>query len=132
MVGENNAERESQDLQRVQKTDRIEPDTNSYREARPDGREVQSKSIRTGREDSQGADSINQPRRTIAGGILRQLIEENDDQLAYHSQQLEKLRNRRQQLGDLFNELVEKESRPLPGFNGNNEAPSPEADKGQN
>ncbi len=117
---------------RIQKTNRVEPDPNSYREAGSDGREVQVESIGAGRENSQGSNSINQPRRTIAGGILRQLIEENDDQLAYHSQQIEKLRHRRQQLDDLFNELIEKEARPFPSSNGNNEAPPQDSAEGQN
>jgi|GEM_PF-3610983 len=131
MAGENNAERESQDLQRVQKTNWVKPDPNSHRKAGSDGGQVQTESIGTGRKNSQGADSVHQPRRTIAGGILRQLIEENNDQLAYHSQQLEKLKHRRRQLDDLFNELTERESQPFPG-SGNNEAPSPEPAKGQN
>ena len=44
-------------------------------------------------------------RRTISGGILRQLIEENGIQLAHYKSEVERLERRQRQLEVLFEEL---------------------------
>jgi len=44
-------------------------------------------------------------RRTISGGILRQLIEENAIQLAHYRSEVERLEKRQRQLEELFDQL---------------------------
>ncbi len=64
--------------------------------------------IRTGGAICQGGDSgepFRTSRRTISGGILRQLIEENGIQLAHYKSEVERLERRQRQLEELFEEL---------------------------
>lgn len=52
-------------------------------------------------------------RRTISGGILRQLIEENGIQLAHYKSEVERLERRQRQLEELFEELRVKTGEDL-------------------
>jgi hypothetical protein len=52
-------------------------------------------------------------RRTISGGILRQLIEENGIQLAHYKSEVERLERRQRQLEVLFEELRAKTGEDL-------------------
>jgi hypothetical protein len=64
--------------------------------------------IRTGGAIRQRGDSgepFRTSRRTISGGILRQLIEENGIQLAHYKSEVERLERRQRQLEALFEEL---------------------------
>lgn len=67
--------------------------------------------IRTGGAICQKGDSgepFRISRRTISGGILRQLIEENGTQLAHYKSEVERLERRQRQLEILFEELRAK------------------------
>lgn len=67
--------------------------------------------IRTGGAICQKGDSgepFRTSRRTISGGILRQLIEENGIQLAHYKSEVERLERRQRQLEALFEELTAK------------------------
>ncbi|GAB4209639.1 MAG: hypothetical protein Fur006_69550 [Coleofasciculaceae cyanobacterium] len=52
--------------------------------------------------------------RTISGGILRQLREEVEIQLAHHKTEIERLEKRKRELDELTDELTQKEARPFP------------------
>lgn len=53
-------------------------------------------------------DPVNSPRRTIAGGILSQLMDEANNQLAYHEAEAERLKARLIQLQELLEVLFIK------------------------
>jgi hypothetical protein len=64
--------------------------------------------IRTGgaiRQKGDSGEPFRTSRRTISGGILRQLIEENGIQLAHYKSEVERLERRQRQLEELFEEL---------------------------
>src|SRR5919199_3606918 len=72
--------------------------------------------IRTGGAIRQRGDSgepFRTSRRTISGGILRQLIEENGIQLAHYKSEVERLERRQRQLEELFEELRVKTGEDL-------------------
>src|SRR5919202_979117 len=72
--------------------------------------------IRTGGAICQKGDSgepFRTSRRTISGGILRQLIEENGIQLAHYKCEVERLERRQRQLEELFEELRVKTGEDL-------------------
>jgi hypothetical protein len=72
--------------------------------------------IRTGGAIRQRGDSgepFRTSRRTISGGILRQLIEENGIQLAHYKSEVERLERRQHQLEVLFEELRAKTGEDL-------------------
>lgn len=72
--------------------------------------------IRTGGAICQKGDSrepFRTSRRTISGGILRQLIEENGIQLAHYKSEVERLERRQRQLEVLFEELRAKTGEDL-------------------
>jgi hypothetical protein len=83
-------------------------DSYKHRGFGQDGTAEENLSLRTGRENRSRSDSDRSPRGTTVGGILRQLIEEADDQLAYHDSQIKKLTQRREQLQQLYEELQQK------------------------
>jgi hypothetical protein len=72
--------------------------------------------VRTGGAICQRGDSgepFRTSRRTISGGILRQLIEENGIQLAHYRSEVERLERRQRQLEVLFEELRVKTGEDL-------------------
>jgi len=72
--------------------------------------------VRTGGAIRQRGDSgepFRTSRRTISGGILRQLIEENGIQLAHYKSEVERLERRQRQLEVLFEELRAKTGEDL-------------------
>ncbi len=72
--------------------------------------------VRTGGAIRQRGDSgepFRTSRRTISGGILRQLIEENSIQLAHYKSEVERLERRQRQLEELFEELRVKTGEDL-------------------
>jgi hypothetical protein len=72
--------------------------------------------IRTGgaiRQRGDSGESFRTSRRTISGGILRQLIEENGIQLAHYKSEVERLERRQRQLEVLFEELRAKTGEDL-------------------
>ena len=79
-------------------------------EVEGDGTRLENQPIRTGGEDCTRHDSARSPRGTASGGILRQLIEEADEQLAYHELQIKKVKQRREQLQQLYEEQQQKAS----------------------
>ena len=72
--------------------------------------------IRTGGAICQRGDSgepFRTSTRTISGGILRQLIEENGIQLAHYKSEVERLERRQRQLEELSEELSAKTGEDL-------------------
>ena len=72
--------------------------------------------IRTGgaiRQKGDSGEPFRTSRRTISGGILRQLIEENGIQLAHYKSEVERLERRQRQLEVLFEELRAKTGEDL-------------------
>ena len=72
--------------------------------------------VRTGGAIRQRGDSgepFRTSRRTISGGILRQLIEENSIQLAHYKSEVERLERRQHQLEVLFEQLRAKTGEDL-------------------
>jgi hypothetical protein len=72
--------------------------------------------IRTGgaiRQKGDSGEPFRTSRRTISGGILRQLIEENGIQLAHYKSEVERLERRQHQLEELFEELRAKSGEDL-------------------
>jgi hypothetical protein len=72
--------------------------------------------IRTGgaiRQKGDSGEPFRTSRRTISGGILRQLIEENGIQLAHYKSEVERLERRQHQLEELFEELRVKTGEDL-------------------
>jgi hypothetical protein len=72
--------------------------------------------IRTGgaiRQKGDSGEPFRTSRRTISGGILRQLIEENGIQLAHYKSEVERLERRQHQLEELFKELRVKTGEDL-------------------
>jgi hypothetical protein len=81
------------------------PDSYKHRGSGQDGTAEENLSLRTGGENRSRSDCDRSPGGTTVGGILRELIDEVDEQSAYHSSQLQKLSDRRRQLEDLYREL---------------------------
>ena len=94
------------------------PDSYKHRGFGQDGTAEENLSLRTGRENRSRSDSDRSPRGTTAGGILRELIDEVDEQSAYHSSQLERLSDRRRHLEQLYQEL---QAQAREGNNGESE-----------
>ena len=80
-------------------------DSYKHRGFGQDGTAEENLSLRTGGENRSRSDCDRSPRGTTVGGILRELIDEVDEQSAYLSSQLKKLSDRRRQLEDLYQEL---------------------------
>jgi len=83
-------------------------DSYKHRGFGQDGAVQENLSVRTGGENRSWSDSGCSPRGTAFGGILRQLIEEADEQLAYHELQIKKVKQRREQLQQLYEEQQQK------------------------
>lgn len=79
-------------------------DSYKHRGFGQDGAAQENLSLRTGGENRSWSDSGCRSRGRSAGGILRQLMEEVDDQLAYHELQIKKLKQKREQLLKLYEE----------------------------
>ncbi len=72
--------------------------------------------VRTGgaiRQKGDSGEPFRTSRRTISGGILPQLIEENGIQLAHYKSEVERLERRQRQLEALFEELRVKTGEDL-------------------
>ena len=98
------AQNEARRIRRKQKRGQLRPDSNKPKGAHQDGRGKEDQPLRTGGENRSRSDSGCRSRGRSAGGILRQLIEEVDNQLAYHELQIKKLKQRREQLLKLHEE----------------------------
>jgi|ERR671932_192400 hypothetical protein len=94
----------------TQKVSKSSNHLNRNEEVEGDGTRLENQPIRTGGEDCTRHDSAHSPRGTASGGILRQLIEEADEQLAYHELQIKKLKQKREQLLKLYEEQQQKAS----------------------
>ena len=98
------AQNEARRIRRKQKRGQLRPDSNKLKGADQDGRGKEDQPFRTGGENRSRSDSGCRSRGRSAGGILRQLMEEVDDQLAYHELQIKKLKQKREQLLKLYEE----------------------------
>jgi hypothetical protein len=99
------AENEARGIWRKQKRGELRLDSNQPEGTHQDGEGKEYQPLRTGGENWSGHNSGCSPRGTTAGGILRELMDEIDEQSAYLSSQLKKLSDRRRQLEDLYREL---------------------------
>ncbi len=100
-----NAQNEARGTRRKQKRRQLRLDPNRLKGSRQDGAGKEDQPLRTGGENRSGSDFDLSSRETTAGGILRELIEEVDEQSAYLSSQLKKLSDRRRHLEQLYQEL---------------------------
>ena len=92
-------------VRRNQERRALLPDSYKHRGFGQDGTTEANLSVRICRENWSWSDFNLSSRGTTAGGILRELIDEIDEQSAYLSSQLKKLSDRRRQLEDLYREL---------------------------
>jgi Zn-finger protein len=99
------AENEARGIWRKQKRGEFRLDSNQPEGTHQDGEGKEYQPFRTGGENWSGSNFHLSPRETTAGGILRELMNEIDEQSAYLSSQLERLSDRRRQLEDLYQEL---------------------------
>ena len=98
------AKNEARGTWRKQRRGKLLSDPNQPEGTHQDGAGKEDQPFRTGGENRSGSDSSCSPRGTASGGILRQLIEEADEQLAYHELQIKKLKQKREQLLKLYEE----------------------------
>ena len=98
------AQNEARGIRRKQKRGQLCLDPNKSKGAHQNGAGKEDQPLRTGGENWSRSDSGYRSRGRSAGGILRQLIEEVDDQLAYHKLQIKKLKQKREQLLKLHSE----------------------------
>ncbi len=99
------AENEARGIWRKQKRGELRLDSNQPEGTHQDGEGKEYQPLRTGGENWARSDFHLSPRETTTGGILRELMDEIDEQSAYLSSQLERLSDRRRQLEDLYREL---------------------------
>ena len=99
------AENEARGIWRKQKRGELCLDSNQPEGTHQDGEGKEYQPLRTGGENWARSDFNLSPRETTAGGILRELMDETDEQSAYHSSQLKKLSDRRRHLEQLYQEL---------------------------
>jgi hypothetical protein len=120
----------SEDEQKARKTKgRPRRQNQRFNEAREEGLGAASdESQAAGDDENSTSDSDSQREdsrfsritgRTISGGILRQLREEVETQLAHHKAEIERLEKRKRELDELADELTQKEARPFPGEDSN-------------
>jgi hypothetical protein len=107
-----NAQNEARGTRRKQKRRQLRLDPNRLKGSRQDGAGKEDQPLRTGGENWSGHNSGCRLGGTTVGGILRELIDEVDEQSAYHSSQasyhnsqLERLSDRRRHLEQLYQEL---------------------------
>jgi Zn-finger protein len=99
------AENEARGIWRKQKRGELCLDSNQPEGTHQDGEGKEYQPLRTGGENWARSDFHLSSRETTAGGILRELMDEIDEQSAYHSSQLQKLSDRRRHLEQLYQEL---------------------------
>src|SRR5690242_11437153 len=98
------AQNEALGTRRKQKRGQLCLDPNQSKGAHQNGAGKEDQPFRTGGENRSWSDSSCRSRGRSAGGILRQLMEEVDNQLAYHELQIKKLKQKREQLLKLYEE----------------------------
>ena|SRR3712207_300960 len=98
------AQNEARGTRRKQKRGQLCLDPNKPKGAHQNGAGKEDQPFRTGGENWARNDSGCRARGTTTGGILRQLIEEVDDQLAYHELQIKKLKQKHEQLLKMYEE----------------------------
>lgn len=99
------AQNEARGIRRKQKRGQLCLDPNKSKGAHQNGAGEEDQPLRTGGENWSRSDSDRSPGGTTIGGILRELMDEVDQQSAYLSSQLKKLSDRRRQLEDFYREL---------------------------
>jgi hypothetical protein len=106
------AENEARGIWRKQKRGELRLDSNQPEGTHQDGEGKEYQPLRTGGENWSGHNSGCSLGGSTVGGILRELIDEVDEQSAYHSSQasyhnsqLERLSDRRRHLEQLYQEL---------------------------
>ncbi|HEY9665897.1 MAG TPA: hypothetical protein V6C91_03785 [Coleofasciculaceae cyanobacterium] len=111
-MAKKNAKSQALRVWRDQKVSNSINHLNRNGEVEGDGTRLENQPIGTGREDCTGHNSGCRLGGTTVGGILRELIDEVDEQSAYHSSQasyhnsqLERLSDRRRHLQQLYQEL---------------------------
>ena len=100
-----NAKSQALRVRRDQKVSNSINHLNRSEEVEGDGTRLENQPIRTGGEDCTRHNSGGRLGGATVGGILRELMDEVDQQSAYHSSQLKKLSDRRRQLEDFYREL---------------------------
>jgi len=100
-----NAKNQALRVRRDQKVSNSINHLNRSEEVEGDGTRLENQPIRTGGEDCTRHNSSGRLGGATVGGILRELMDEVDQQSAYHSSQLKKLSDRRRQLEDFYREL---------------------------
>jgi hypothetical protein len=104
LMTEKDAKSQALRVRRNQEGRALLPDSYKHRGFGQDGAAEENLSVRNGGENRSRSDSGCRSRGRSAGGILRQLMEEVDDQLAYHELQIKKLKQKREQLLKLYEE----------------------------
>lgn len=102
------AKNEARGTWRKQRRGKLLSDPNQPEGTHQDGAGKEDQPLRTGGENRSWSDSGCRSRGRSAGGILRQLMEEVDNQLAYHELQIKKLKQKREQLLKLYEEQQQK------------------------
>ena len=110
-----NAKSQALRVRRAQKVSNSINHLNRSEEVEGDGTRLENQPIRTGGEDCTRHNSGCSLGGSTVGGILRELIDEVDEQSAYHSSQasyhnsqLERLSDRRRHLKRLYQELQDQ------------------------
>ncbi len=103
-MSQKDAQSQALRVRRNQERRALLPDSYKHWGFGQDGTTQENLSVRTCGENRSRSDSGYRSRGRSAGGILRQLIEEVDDQLAYHKLQIKKLKQKREQLLKLHSE----------------------------
>jgi hypothetical protein len=104
-MAKKNAKSQALRVRRDQKVSNSINHLNRSEEVEGDGTRLENQPIRTGGEDCTPHNSGCSLGGSTVGGILRELIDEVDEQSAYHSSQLERLSDRRRHLEQLYQEL---------------------------
>lgn len=105
LIPQKDAKSQALRVRRNQEGRALLSDSDKHRGSGQDGTAEENLSLRTGRENRSRSDCDRSPGGTTVGGILRELMNEIDEQSAYLSSQLKKLSDRRRQLEDLHREL---------------------------
>ena|SRR3712207_2334320 len=100
-----NAKSQALRVRRDQKVSNSINHLNGSEEVEGNGTRLENQPIRTGGEDCTRHNSGGRLGGATVGGILRELMDEVDQQSAYLSSQLKKLSDRRRQLEDFYREL---------------------------
>jgi len=103
-----NGKNEAHGTWRAEETGRYSLNFRGCQGIRLPGAAIRNQSLRVSRANREGSNFSNGSGDSAAGGILSQLIEETSNQLAFHLEQAEKLRERLEGIEALRQQLKEK------------------------